>query len=178
MIGQQPDQEPALFGDLARFSGTDVLQFFGFLGITGVLEFTRGIAEKRESVEFLIHKGRLIGATCSAPHVRLGELLVRRYDIALDVVLDFLRRQQEARNTQGSVSRIGELLLAAGYLEPKVLQRALDDAATRVACRVLTWKGGEFAFWPNEAIEKEELSANVGLEDLVLERWHATETYS
>ncbi len=69
-------------------------------------------------------------------------------------------------------------MLAAGYVDPKVLQRALDDAATRVACRVLTWKGGAFAFWPDETIEKEELSANVGLEDLVLERWHATETYS
>ena len=170
--------EPALHGDLARFSAADFLQFLGFLGLTGTIEFSRGVGETSEQVRFRVRGGRLIEATGNAPHIRLGELLVRRYDVALESVLDLLRRQVQSRSVRQPISRLGELLMECGQIDSKNLRQALDEAATRVACRVLTWREGRFAYWPENIEEPTGVTASVGLEDLVLERWHATETFS
>jgi hypothetical protein len=170
--------EPALFGDLARFSVSDILQFLGFLGLSGSLEFTRPAAAEKERVRFRLHGGRLIEAVAGGPHLRIGELLVRRYDVTLESVMERLQQQNQARQSRQPVLRLGELLLETGDLTPEVLREALNEAATRVACRVLTWKEGEFAYWPEDSQPPPGVTADVGLEDLVLERWHATDTYS
>ena len=110
------------------------------------------------------------------PHLRLGELLVRRYSVTLEAVLDHLRYQREERERTGQASRLGERLLAAGYLRADVLRRALEEAASRLAFRVLTWKEGRFAYWSREIPAPDDLSPDLGLEELVLERWHVAET--
>jgi hypothetical protein len=170
--------EPVLYGDLAHFSVSDLMQFCGFLGLTGTLEFSRRGGEPRESVRLRLHRGRLIDALAEGPHLRIGELLVRRYQVDLDTVMERLRHQSEARSSSRPVSRLGELLVEAGEITRDTLREALDEAATRVACRVLTWKEGQFAYWPAEGEPPAGVNADVGLEDLVLERWHATDTYS
>jgi hypothetical protein len=170
--------DPALFGDLSRFTVSDLMQFCGFLGLTGVLEFSHSGEETQESVRLRLQRGRIIEALAEGPHLRIGELLVRRYEVSLDTVMERLRHQSEARTTSQPVSRLGELLVEAGEITPEILRQALDEAATRVACRVLTWKEGRFAYWPEESQPPAGVNADVGLEDLVLERWHATDTYS
>jgi hypothetical protein len=170
--------EPALFGDLARFTVSDLLQFFGYLGLTGRLEFSRSSGEQDEKVRLGLHRGRLTEAIADGPHLRIGELLVRRYDVPLETVMDRLRHQGAARSASQPVSRLGELLIETGDLTADVLREALGEAATRVACRVLTWKDGQFAYWPDESEPPEGVTADVGLEDLVLERWHATDSFS
>lgn len=178
MIDRRADNEPALFGDLSRFTATDILQFLGFLGLTGTIEFTRKNQDQEERIHFRVHKGRLIEARASGPHLRLGELLVRRYDVAMEAVLDHLQHQNRVRQAQEPARRIGELLIEAGHLKPESLKKALDEAATRVAFRVLTWKEGRFAYWPSQADAPPGVTASVGLEDLVIERWHASDITS
>lgn len=175
---EPPSSGPALFGDLARFSVSDLMQFCGFLGLTGTLEFSRPGAESQESVRLRLHRGRIIEALAEGPHLRIGELLVRRYEVDLDAVMERLGHQSEERGSRRPSPRLGELLIEAGEITPDILRQALDEAATRVACRVLTWKEGQFAYWPGESAPPPGVNADVGLEDLVLERWHATDSYS
>jgi len=170
--------EPALFGDLARFTVSDLMQFCGFLGLTGILEFSRRGEEPHESVRLRLQRGRIIEALAEGPHLRIGELLVRRYEVGLDTVMERLRHQSEERGSSRPAPRLGELLIEAGEITPDTLRQALDEAATRVACRVLTWKEGQFAYWPEESAPPPGVNADVGLEDLALERWHATDSYS
>jgi len=170
----QPE-EAALRGDLAHVAATDVLQLLGYLGLSGRVQFLRGVGEDEESVSFLVCHGRLVEARGSGQQLRLGELLVRRYRVALEAVLDQLRFQKQERERTGIASRIGERLLAAGYVRPEVLQRALDDAASRLALGVLTWTEGRFAYWSCDVSPPPELAPDVGLEELVLERWGGDE---
>jgi hypothetical protein len=175
---QAAASDPALFGDLARFTVSDLMQFCGFLGLTGTLEFSRPEDETRESVRLRLQRGRIIEALAEGPHLRIGELLVRRYKVGLGTVMERLHQQSEARGSSRPVPRLGELLVEAGEITTDTLRQALDEAATRVACRVLTWKEGRFAYWPEESAPPAGVNADVGLEDLVLERWHATDSYS
>lgn len=171
----QPE-EAALRGDLAHVAATDVLQLLGYLGLSGRVQFRRGEGEDEESVSFLVRRGRLVEAHGTGAHLRLGELLVRRYRVALEAVLDHLRFQKQERERTGSASRIGERLLAAGYVRPEILQRALDDAASRLALGVLTWTEGHFAYWSCEVSPSPELAPDIGLEELVLERFGGDES--
>jgi hypothetical protein len=169
-------EEASLRGDLEHVTPTDVLQLLGYLGLSGRLQFSRGEGDEEEDVTFLVQRGRLVEARGSGQQLRLGELLVRRYEVALEAVLDHLRYQRQERERTGSSSRIGERLLAAGYVRPEVLQRALDDAASRMALGVLTWSEGRFAYWSYEVAPPAEVSPDVGLEELVLERWGTDES--
>lgn len=178
-VGREPpSSKAALFGDLARFSVSDLMQFCGFLGLTGTLEFSRPGAESGESVRLRLHRGRITEALAEGPHLRIGELLVRRYEVDLETVMERLGHQSEERSSSRPVPRLGELLIEAGEITPDTLRQALDEAATRVACRVLSWKEGRFAYWPEEGVAPSGVNADVGLEDLVLERWHATDSFS
>ena len=168
-------EQAALRGDLAHVTASEVLQLLGYLGLSGRLEFARGVGEDGEAVEFLVHRGRVVDAHGTGPHLRLGELLVRRYQVALEAVLDHLRSQQQERARTGRASRLGERLLAAGYVRPEILQRALDDAASRLALRVLTWDEGRFSYWSRNVSIPVDLSPDVGLEELVLNRWSGSE---
>ncbi len=169
---------PSLAGDLSRVAASDVLQLLGYLSLSGTIEFERGAESEGDRIRFQVCRGRLVDANCSGPHLRLGELLVRRYSVAIEAVLDHLRYQREERERTGHASRLGERLLAAGYLRGEVLRRALEDAATRLAFRVLTWKDGRFSYWSRDIPSPDDISPDLGLEELVLERWHGAESQS
>lgn len=166
---------PSLAGDLSHIAPAEVLQLLGYLSLSGVLEFERGDAGNGDRVRFHILRGRVVDAQGSGTRLRLGELLVRRYEVALEAVLDQLRYQSQERERTGQASRLGTRLLAAGQLQPEVLRRALEEAASRLAYGVLSWREGRFAYWSREVSEPEETSPDIGLEALVLERWHAGE---
>lgn len=166
---------PSLAGDLSHIAPAEVLQLLGYLGLSGVLEFERGDAGHGDRIRFHVLRGRVVDAQGSGTRLRLGELLVRRYEVALEAVLDHLRYQSQERERTGQASRLGTRLLAAGQLRPETLRRALEEAASRLAFRVLTWREGRFAYWSREIPEPEETSPDIGLEALVLERWHSDE---
>lgn len=172
---QESADTPSLAGDLAHVAPSEVLQLLGYLNLSGVVEFERGDGPSSDRVRFHIRRGRVVDAHGSGPQLRLGELLVRRYHVAIEAVLDHLRFQSQERERTGYASRLGTRLLAAGQLRPEVLRRALEDVASRLAYRVLTWRDGRFAYWSREVPEPEETAPDIGLEALVLERWHGGE---
>ena len=100
-----------------------------------------------------------------------GKIAVRN-GLITEQQLEAALTEQKQR---GPGARLGHILIERSELTS---QQALDEAATRVACRVLTWKEGQFAYWPEESAPPPGVNADVGLEDLALERWHATDSYS
>ena len=78
---------PSLAGELSHVTASDVLQLVGYLGLSGVLEFERASDGDLDRVRFQVCRGRVVDAHCTGPHLRLGELLVRRYSVALEAVL-------------------------------------------------------------------------------------------
>jgi hypothetical protein len=182
---------PALEGDLAVFPTTDLFQFFALLGLSGTLELARDGAADAERVRLRLRAGRLVEAETTGPRPYLGELLVRRYGVALEAVVDGLQRQSAARRTGGAGPRLGQMLLERRQLTADVLRRALDDAVSRVAGPVLLWEAGSFAFWadpspmvseamsgyetPARAAAADACEPAVSLEELVLRRWNAGE---
>jgi len=182
---------PALEGDLAVFPTTDLFQFFALLGLSGTLELAREGAPEAERVRLRLRGGRLVEADTTGPRPYLGELLVRRYGVALEAVVDGLQRQSAVRRNGGPGPRLGQMLLERRQLTADVLRRALDDAVSRVAGPVLLWEGGSFAFWadpspmvapamsgyedPARAPAGDGCEPEVSLEELVLRRWNAGE---
>lgn len=167
---------PGLEGDLDVFPPADLFQFAGLLGLTGTLEFSRETASGPERVALVLRSGRLVGAETSGPCLHLGELLVRRFGVGLDRVVDGLRRQTAVRRSEGRASRLGEILLSQRIVEPEVLRGALEEQVSRVAGPVLLWDSGRFAFWSTMQRERLEVSPEVSLEELVLRRWTPPES--
>jgi hypothetical protein len=182
--------EPALEGDLSVFPSTDLFQFFALLGLSGQLELSREGPQGPERVRLRLRGGRLVGADTDGPRPYLGELLVRRYGVSLEAVLDGLERQSVARRQGHPTTRLGQMLLDRRQLSADVLRRALEDAVSRVAGPVLLWDAGRFTFCagpsalvpqamagaphgsePARAEGGETCSPEVSLEELVLRRW-------
>jgi hypothetical protein len=186
-----PVSAPALEGDLSIFPTTDLFQFFALLGLSGTLVLEREGSHGQERVSLRLRGGRLIEARTSGPRAYLGELLVRRYGVPMEAVLDGLRRQTAARRLGQPASRLGELLLERQLLAREVLRQALDESVSRVAGPVLLWCSGSFAFHADPSpmvppalagrvAEPEPSSTDPGgpevsLEELVLRRWGAGE---
>jgi hypothetical protein len=185
------DLAPALEGDLAVFPTTDLFQFFALLGLSGTLELLRDGSREPERVRLRLRAGRLVAAETSGPRPYLGELLVRRYGVSLEAVIDGLQHQTAARRGGGAGLRLGQMLLERRQLTADVLRRALDDAVSRVAGPVLLWEAGSFAFWadPSPMVSQamsghepplrpaalDPSEPEVSLEELVLRRWNAAE---
>jgi hypothetical protein len=182
-----PRHGPALEGDLAVFPTTDLFQFFALLGLSGTLELIREAPPGPERVCLHLVGGRLVDAETSGPRAYLGELLVRRYGVPIEAVIDSLQRQTSDRAQGRPTSRLGQLLIERQHLTEGVLRRALDDAVSRVAGPVLLWDAGSFAFWadpspmvPAVHADRQPRAARaapdactpeVSLEELVLRRW-------
>ncbi len=179
---------PALEGDLAIFPATDLFQFFALLGLSGTLELTHDAGRGGERVRLRLRAGRLIEAHTSGPRAYLGELLVRRYGVPVEAVLDGLRCQSAARRQGRPSSRLGQMLLERRQLSEEVLRRALDDSVARIAGPVLLWDSGSFAFLADpssmvppalagreagpQSAAPEACTPEVSLEELVLRRWN------
>lgn len=182
---------PALEGDLAVFPTTDLFQFFALLGLSGTLEVLRDGPPEPERVRLRLRGGRLVEAETTGPRPYLGELLVRRYGVSIEAVIDGLQRQSATRRGGAAGPRLGQMLLERRQLSADVLRRALDDAVARVAGPVLLWEAGSFAFWPDpspmvpqamsghefapRAAAADPCEPEVSLEELVLRRWNAGE---
>lgn len=182
---------PALEGDLAVFPTTDLFQFFALLGLSGTLELAREGPPEPERVRLRLRGGRLVAAETTGPRPYLGELLVRRYGVALEAVVDGLERQSRARRGGRPGARLGQMLMERRQVTAEALRRALDDAVSRVAGPVLLWEAGSFAFWadpspmvpqamagghaPAPPGQEDLCEPEVSLEELVLRRWNPPE---
>jgi len=150
----------ALQGDLGRFPAADVLQFLGFSGATGRLEFTR----PGERAVILIEGGRPVRARTDRGSVRLGEALVHRGAVTERGVAEALAAQRERPDEP-----LGGLLVASGAATAEAVTQGLGDVMHRILLGVLLWPGGAFRFEPEPAAPQAGVPFAASLDPLLFE---------
>lgn len=138
---------PALEGDLGRYRAAEILQFLRLSGATGRLVLER----PGERAELHLTRGSLALATTDRGSVRLGEVLLHRGWIALDVLGEALDHQRAAPG-----ERLAALLAARGAVSRERLRDALGEVFGRILIGVVLWREGRFRFDPADAGESAE----------------------
>jgi Domain of unknown function (DUF4388) len=167
LAGARGLADEALRGDLARFSGLDVLQFLKLAGATGVAEFERN----GELLRVTFASGRPLAATTTGRSVRIGEALIERGAASLDQVCDALAEQRE-----GAGRSLGELLRARGVAEEQVCAAAAE-VFRRLLVVLALWPDGRFRFAPGPAADGDDAALDLELDRVILEGLHTADPY-
>lgn len=145
-------------GDLASVGLPDVLEFLRVSRRTGVLSFKREKLKK----SLYIKDGNVIFATSNVNEERLGDLLVRwgrisRQDYEKSVsMLDSKKRQ-------------GRILVEMRALSPKQLWQGVQDQIRHIVYSLFNWENGIFFFSEGELPSRENITADVGISELIVE---------
>jgi hypothetical protein len=129
----------ALEGDLERFPAADVLQFLGFSGASGRVEFER----PGERAELVLEGGRPVRGHTSRGSVRLGEALVHRHALTGPALAAALAAQRDRPDEP-----LGALLVGSGAATVEDVTRGLTEVLQRIVLGILLWPAGRFRFEP------------------------------
>jgi DNA-binding response OmpR family regulator len=138
---------PALAGDLAKISLSQVLELLAEQAHTGVLRVLSPATGAR--VELYFQHGRLefAAAVGVAEELLLGRFVVEAGDLgveALDRVLEERARAQGTPTPTPPAPLLGADLIARGLLSREALQRALARQTSELAYETLRWHAGLF----------------------------------
>jgi CheY-like chemotaxis protein len=143
---------PALAGDLAKISLSQVLELLSEQAHTGVLRVLSPAADAR--VELFFQHGRLefAAAVGVAEELLLGRFVVEAGDLgveALDRVLEERARAQGGTATTPPapptpLPLLGADLIARGLISRETLGRALERQTSELAYETLRWQAGLF----------------------------------
>ena len=150
----------ALSGSLDLFTPVQILRLLQSTRATGRLEIRRG----DERADLFLVDGRSAFALTNVVHVRVGDVLVDGGEIrpeAIELVAAF---QQDRPG-----SPIGRLLVESGAIGPEQLRAAVLEVQRRIMCRVLMWHQGEFAFYPCERADDEDIMLDLDVDRLIVE---------
>jgi hypothetical protein len=148
-------------GDLSVLDPTVVFQLMNISSLTGELKF---IAVDNVA-SFYFREGSLIYATVDTRRKKLGRFLVEMGWLTEEQLNKVLREF----TSQDSPGRIGNMLIAKGYLEHDSLVSAIQEQMKEVVYEVLTWKKGQFVFFHNVVPEDEDILLDIKLDYLILE---------
>lgn len=151
---------PALEGDLAHFTPSEVLQLLQLAQANGRLEIVR----PGERVDIEIECGRPVFARTSGRSVRVGEVLVHHGGVPRAAVDAALARQRSQPRRP-----LGALLVEAGVASPDTARDAVLEVLRRILWGMLLWGEGRFRFVPGEPAAPAELPLDVDLEPLILD---------
>ncbi len=145
-------------GDLSEISLPDILEFLRAGRKTGVISFKRDHARK----SLYIKEGNVIFATSNISDERLGDLLLTRGKITRE------QFDQSARLLDGK-KRQGKILIELGAITPKDLWDGVQAQIRQIVYSLFNWEYGIFFFSAGELPSQENITADVGLLDLVVE---------
>jgi hypothetical protein len=148
-------------GDLAVLEPSVVFQVMGLSPLTGELKFVTA----HNVASFYFREGQLVCAKIDTRKKKLGRFLIEKGRVTEEQLSTVLR---EYRSSGGSV-RIGNLLIAHGYLDYNSLVAAIQEQMKEVVFEVLTWKKGQFTFFNGVVPEDEDILLDVELARLILE---------
>jgi len=152
----------ALRGNLKDFSLPDVFQLVQLSGKTGVLRIAGADAEG--SIWF--REGEVFFAQSNWRRDRLGERLVA----AQRITPAALERALELHAAEGpSGRRLGEILVAQGYITHQVLETFVAEQIQDTIFDLMRWDDGDFDFEVLPELAHEDIGLSVSVENIVME---------
>jgi hypothetical protein len=150
-----------LGGDLSILDPSVAFQIMNFAALTGEIKFvtTDNVAS------FYFREGALIYATIDTRKKKLGRFLIEKGLITEDQLAKVLR---DYASKEG-FGRIGNALIARGYLDYNSLAAAIQEQMKEVVYEVLSWRKGQFIFFNAILPKDEDILLDVKLDHLILE---------
>jgi hypothetical protein len=145
-------------GSLNEVGLPDILEFLRASRKTGVISFKQDRARK----SLYIKDGNVIFATSNLPDERLGDLLLAWGRISKEDYDESVKRLGQNR-------RQGRILIDIGAITPKQLWEGVQDQIRHIVYSLFNWDRGIFLFSQGELPSRENITADVGIADLVAE---------
>lgn len=122
-------------GNLKSIGLSSILQILSSDNKTGILQFTNG--QKKRAI--CLKEGKIIAGS-GQPGLQLGQILYQRGLISAEALLQVLDKAKKAGK------RVGEMLLALGYLNEQALKELIHHQVREVVFDLLGWTEGDFHY--------------------------------
>lgn len=145
-------------GHFSDVSLPDVLEFLRSSRKTGVISFKQDRVRK----SLYIKDGNVVFATSNVKEERLGELLLS---------WSVITREQYEQSVAmlGPKRRQGKILVEMGAISPKLLWQSVQDQIRHIVYSLFNWDRGMFYFSQGDLPSKENITADVGITELIVE---------
>jgi hypothetical protein len=146
-----------LKGQLAELPVPEILQHLDTARATGILTLVSGGARKA----LYIKEGRVVFASSNLPNDRLGEILIREGKITVEEYESSIRAISKGK-------RQGKVLVEMGALSPKDLWDGVQFQVREIVYSVFQWEDGQFHFEESSLPDKERITVDLDVVQLVL----------
>src|SRR5687767_4550969 len=146
-----------LKGQIADLPIPEVLQQLRVSRATGILTLVSGGARKA----LYLSDGRVVFASSNLPNDRLGEILLREGKITVEEYESSIKAITKGK-------RQGKTLVEMGALSPKDLWEGVQFQVQEIVYSVFGWDEGQFHFEESTLPEKERITVDLDIRDLVL----------
>jgi hypothetical protein len=144
-------------GQLSQLPLPDLLQHLRVSAATGILSLVSGGARKA----LYVKDGRVVFASSNLPNDRLGEILIREGKITVEEYDASIKAISKGK-------RQGKVLVEMGALSPKDLWEGVQFQVREVVYSIFMWDDGLFHFEESSLPEKERITVDLDIRDLVL----------
>jgi hypothetical protein len=146
-----------LKGQLAELPVPEILQHLDQARATGILTLVSGGARKA----LYMKEGHVVFASSNLPNDRLGEILIREGKITVDEYESSIRAISKGK-------RQGKVLVEMGALSPKDLWDGVQFQVREIVYSVFQWEEGQFHFEESTLPDKERITVDLDVVQLVL----------
>lgn len=159
----------AIKGSLKEASLADVCQLLALGQKSGVLSVT----DRSSFGQIFFDRGRITFAKIVNRRDRLGDYLIRDGVIQPEQLQDALAEQARTPDR-----RLGEILMARGWIEQDQLQRYVQEKIEEAVYLLFTWTKGSFYFEVDQKPEPGEILVDINPESLLLEAARRVDEWS
>jgi Domain of unknown function (DUF4388) len=146
-----------LKGVLSQLPLPDILQHLRLASVTGILSLVAGGARKA----LYVKDGRVVFASSNLPNDRLGEILLREGKITIEEYETSIKAISKGK-------RQGKVLVEMGALSPKDLWEGVQFQVKEIVYSTFQWDDGQFHFEESSLPEKERITVDLDIMDLIL----------
>jgi hypothetical protein len=146
-----------LKGQISDLPLPEILQHLRVARSTGILSLVSGGARKA----VYLSDGHVVFAASNLPNDRLGELLIREGKITVEEYEASIKAISKGK-------RQGKALVEMGALSPKDLWEGVQFQVREIVYTIFQWDEGEFHFEESSVPEKERITVDLDIRDLIL----------
>jgi hypothetical protein len=146
-----------LRGQLSQLPIPDILQYLRSSEATGILSLVSGGARKA----LYVKHGRVVFASSNLPNDRLGEILIREGKITVEEYELSVKAISKGK-------RQGKVLVEMGALNPKDLWEGVQFQVREIVYSIFQWEDGHFHFEESTLPEKERITVDLDIVDLII----------